>query len=119
MTAPCAAAPVPILPAPRPTPRSLSLDNLLLILTAALLERQLVFFCPHISVLSACVLGLLPLLRPFAWQSLLMPVTPASMMVFLDAPVPFVLGVQYKTSDVMARCEQRTPPFTCTTKGPQ
>ncbi|KAG2488060.1 hypothetical protein HYH03_013364 [Edaphochlamys debaryana] len=84
--------------------RSLSLDNLLLLLTAALLERQLVFFCPHISVLSCCVLGLLPLLRPFAWQSLLLPVTPLSMVGFLEAPVPFVLGVQYKTSDVMARC---------------
>ncbi|GLC38217.1 hypothetical protein PLESTB_001086800 [Pleodorina starrii] len=84
--------------------RSLSLDNLLLVLTAALLERQVVVFCPAISVLSCCVLGLLPLLRPFGWQSLLLPVTPASMMGFLEAPVPFVLGVQYKTSDVMARC---------------
>lgn len=73
------------------------------VVTAALLERQLVFFCPHISVLSGCVLGVLPLLRPYAWQSLLMPVTPLSMMGFLDAPVPFVLGVQYKTSEVMAR----------------
>ncbi|GIL81434.1 hypothetical protein Vretimale_989 [Volvox reticuliferus] len=84
--------------------RSLSLDNLLLVLTALLLERQVVVFCPHIAVLSGCVLGLLPLLRPFCWQSLLLPVTPASMMGFLEAPVPFVLGVQYKTSEVMARC---------------
>ncbi|GLI61000.1 hypothetical protein VaNZ11_003258 [Volvox africanus] len=84
--------------------RSLSLDNLLLVLTALLLERQVVVFCPHISVLSGCVLGLLPLLRPFCWQSLLLPVTPTSMMGFLEAPVPFVLGVQYKTSEVMARC---------------
>ncbi|GIL62061.1 hypothetical protein Vafri_16363 [Volvox africanus] len=84
--------------------RSLSLDNLLLVLTALLLERQVVVFCPHISVLSGCVLGLMPLLRPFCWQSLLLPVTPTSMMGFLEAPVPFVLGVQYKTSEVMARC---------------
>ncbi|EFJ52381.1 hypothetical protein VOLCADRAFT_103040 [Volvox carteri f. nagariensis] len=84
--------------------RSLSLDKLLLVLTAVLLERQVVVFCPHISVLTGCVLGLLPLLRPFCWQSLMLPVTPASMMGFLEAPVPFVLGVQYKTSDVMARC---------------
>lgn len=33
-----------------------------------------------------------------------MPVLPVSMLGFLDAPVPFLLGVQYKTSDIMARC---------------
>lgn len=72
-------------------------------LTAALLERQIVVFCPSTGPLAACVLSLLPLLRPFAWQSLLMPVTPASMIGFIEAPVPFVLGVQYKTGDVAAK----------------
>eukprot|EP00879_Flechtneria_rotunda_P029127 GHRR01031396.1.p1 GENE.GHRR01031396.1~~GHRR01031396.1.p1 ORF type:complete len:181 (+),score=37.00 GHRR01031396.1:416-958(+) len=44
------------------------------------------------------------MLRPFSWQSLMLPVTPRSMMAFLEAPVPFVLGVQYKTPDVATRC---------------
>ncbi|KXZ46762.1 hypothetical protein GPECTOR_41g727 [Gonium pectorale] len=90
--------------------RSLSLDNILLLLTASLLERQLVVFCPSLSTLSGVVLGLLPLLRPFSWQSLLLPVTPASMLGFLEAPVPFVLGVQYKTGDVMARALRSLTP---------
>jgi len=47
--------------------RALPLEDLLMLLSAALLEQQLVFFCPSISLLSACVLGLLPLLRPYAW----------------------------------------------------
>jgi len=47
--------------------RALPLEDLLALLSAALLEQQLVFFCPNISLLSACVLGLLPLLRPYAW----------------------------------------------------
>ncbi|GLC46352.1 hypothetical protein PLESTM_001861400 [Pleodorina starrii] len=38
-----------------------------------------------------------------AVQSLLRPVTPASMNGLLEAPVAFVLGLQYKTGDVMAR----------------
>jgi hypothetical protein len=84
--------------------RSLSVDNIVTLLNAALLEKQLVVFCPHIGVLGAVVLSLVPLLRPFAWQSLLMPVTPVSMLGFLDAPVPFVLGVQHKTPDVASRC---------------
>jgi hypothetical protein len=63
-----------------------------------------VVFCPYIGTLAAVVLSLVPLLRPFVWQSLMMPVTPVSMLGFLDAPVPFVLGVQFKTHDVASRC---------------
>jgi len=88
---------------PHPTPRSLSLDNIITLINAALLEKQLVIFCPHIGTLCASVLALVPLLRPFVWQSLLLPVTPTSMRGFLEAPVPFVLGVQYKTPEVLAR----------------
>lgn len=86
-----------------PASRCLSLDNILTLLNAALLEKQLVVFCPSVATLAALVLALVPLLRPFAWQSLLMPVTPRALLGFLDAPVPFVLGVQYKTQDVAAR----------------
>jgi hypothetical protein len=65
---------------------------------------QIAVFCPHVGTLCACVLSLVPLLRPFVWQSLLLPVTPTSMYGFLEAPVPFVLGLQYKTPEVSARC---------------
>ncbi|KAF5839095.1 hypothetical protein DUNSADRAFT_1640 [Dunaliella salina] len=37
-------------------------------------------------------------------HGLLMPITPSSMACFLEAPVPFVLGWQYKTHDVSTRC---------------
>jgi hypothetical protein len=84
--------------------RSLSLDNILLLLAAALLEKQMVMFCPNIGTLSAVVLSLVPLLRPFGWQCLLLPVTPTGMLGFLEAPVPFILGVQYKTHEVVSKC---------------
>lgn len=71
---------------------------------AVLLERSVVAFCPNVSSLSAVVLALVPLLRPFAWQCLLLPVTPNSMLGFLEAPVPFIMGVQYKTAEVAAHC---------------
>ena len=59
----------------------------------------MVVFCPNIGVLSTVVLALVPLLRPFAWQSLLLPVLPAQerLLDILDAPVPFILGVQVHT----------------------
>ena len=64
-----------------------------------LLERQVVFFCPKIGLLTTAVLAMIPLLRPFAWQSMIMPVLPAheSMLHLLDAPVPFLLGLQVPT----------------------
>lgn len=65
---------------------------------AALLERQMAVFCPNIGVLSASVLSLIPLMRPFAWQSLLLPVLPVQdkMLDLLEAPVPFILGVKVR-----------------------
>lgn len=84
--------------------RCLSLDNILMLLTGVLLEKQLVLFCPNIGLLSTCVLSLIPLLRPFTWQSLLLPVLPDQLLSFLEAPVPFVIGVQYKTSEVRSKC---------------
>lgn len=84
--------------------RCLSLDNILTLLLAALLERHIVVFCPNIGMLSAIVLSVVPLLRPFAWHCPMIPVTTSEMLDMLDAPVPFVMGVQYKTQDVAARC---------------
>lgn len=63
---------------------------------ATLLERQMVVFCPNIGILSAVVLSLIPLMRPFAWQSLLLPILPVQdkMLDLLEAPVPFIVGVK-------------------------
>ena len=56
----------------------------------------MVVFCPNIGILSAVVLSLVPLMRPFAWQSLLLPILPVQdkMLDLLEAPVPFILGVK-------------------------
>ena len=56
----------------------------------------MVVFCPNIGILSAVVLSIIPLMRPFAWQSLLLPILPVqdSMLDILEAPVPFILGVK-------------------------
>jgi DENN (AEX-3) domain len=55
--------------------------TLLIILVAAaavLLERQTVVFSPNVGVLTSVVLSMIPLVRPFAWQSLLLPVLPCT-----------------------------------------
>lgn len=87
--------------------RCMSLDGILTYLSAALQEASTVVFCPNLGLLSAVVLSLIPMLLPFGWQSLLLPVmpAPAKRLELLDAPVPFVVGVQYKTPEVSSRCQ--------------
>ncbi|PKA60007.1 hypothetical protein AXF42_Ash009691 [Apostasia shenzhenica] len=43
------------------------------------------------------------MIRPFEWQSLFLPVLPRKMLDFLDAPVPFIVGIQHKPTDMKLR----------------
>ncbi|XP_050208072.1 uncharacterized protein LOC126657431 [Mercurialis annua] len=79
--------------------RVLSLETILALVTGVLLEKQVVVVCPNLGVLSAVVLSLGPMIRPFQWQSLFLPVLPGRMLDFLDAPVPFIVGIQQKPED--------------------
>ncbi|KAM7470264.1 hypothetical protein LguiA_008447 [Lonicera macranthoides] len=82
---------------------SLQLEHVLILFAGALLEKQIVVICSNLGILSAVVLSIIPLIRPYQWQSLLMPVLPEDMLDFLDAPVPYVVGVKNKTSEVESK----------------
>ncbi|KAG8072620.1 hypothetical protein GUJ93_ZPchr0006g43965 [Zizania palustris] len=81
----------------------LRLEHVMTLFAATLLEKQIVIACSNLGILSASVLSIIPLIRPYQWQSLLIPVLPNDMLDFLDAPVPYIVGVQNKTSDVHFR----------------
>ncbi|CAL8178197.1 unnamed protein product [Prunus armeniaca] len=80
--------------------RVLSLESILALFAGVLLEKQVVVVCPNLGVLSATVLSLIPMIRPFQWQSLMLPVLPGKMVDFLDAPVPFIIGIQQVPADL-------------------
>ncbi|PON81616.1 DENN domain containing protein [Trema orientale] len=82
---------------------SLRLENVLTLFAGALLEKQILVICSNLGILSAIVLSIIPLIRPYQWQSLLMPVLPNDMLDFLDAPVPYIVGVKNKTNEVQAK----------------
>ncbi|KAL3642910.1 hypothetical protein CASFOL_013725 [Castilleja foliolosa] len=91
---------------------SLRLEHVLTLFAAALLEKQILIVCSNLGVLSAMVLSVIPLIRPYQWQSWLMPVIscysisqvlPNDMLDFLDAPVPYVVGVKNNTTEVQAK----------------
>lgn len=82
---------------------SLRLEHILTMFAGALLEKQIVVVCSNLGILSASVLSIVPLIRPYRWQSLLMPILPDDMLEFLDAPVPYIVGVKNKTSEVQSK----------------
>ncbi|KAJ0745683.1 putative cDENN domain, uDENN domain, tripartite DENN domain, DENN domain lobe protein [Helianthus annuus] len=82
---------------------ALRLEHILTIFVGALLEKQIVFVCSNLGILSASVLSIIPLIRPYQWQSFFMPVLPNDMLDFLDAPVPFIVGVKSKTAEVQSK----------------
>ncbi|KAJ4845357.1 hypothetical protein Tsubulata_028006 [Turnera subulata] len=82
---------------------SLRLEHVLTLFAGALLEKQIVVVCSNLGILSASILSIIPLIRPYRWQSLLMPILPDDMLDFLDAPVPYIVGVKVKTSEVQSK----------------
>ncbi|GFP87241.1 denn domain-containing protein 5b [Phtheirospermum japonicum] len=72
--------------------------SVLTLFAAALLEKQILVVCSNLGVLSAIVLSVIPLIRPYQWQSWLMPVLPNDMLDFLDAPVPYIVSFSYLSS---------------------
>ncbi|KAE8667085.1 DENN domain-containing protein isoform 2 [Hibiscus syriacus] len=70
---------------------SLEFAEVLTIFSGSLLEKQIVVVCSNLGILSAIVLSIVPLICPYQWQSLLMPVLPDDMLDFLDAPVPYMM----------------------------
>ncbi|XP_062021559.1 uncharacterized protein LOC133738123 [Rosa rugosa] len=80
--------------------RVLSVESILALVAGVLLEKQVILVCPNLGVLSATVLSLIPMIRPFQWQSLMLPVLPGKMLDFLDAPVPFIIGIEQVPADL-------------------
>ena len=72
----------------------LSLRNVLHLLSFVLLERQIVVQSENLGLLSATVFAAVGLIQPLKWECLLVPVLPDSMQQVMEAPVPFLVGLQ-------------------------
>ncbi|KAM8892101.1 DENN domain-containing protein 5B-like isoform 2-T2 [Spinachia spinachia] len=72
----------------------LGVDNMVRLLTCALLETQ-VLLCSHdYQRLMTVAEGITTLLFPFQWQHIYLPIVSAPLHHLLDAPVPFLIGIQ-------------------------
>ncbi|CAL1678070.1 unnamed protein product [Lasius platythorax] len=71
----------------------LGADYLIQLFTCVLLENQVLLRSADfhkLMVVSECITALL---FPFSWQHVYVPILPASLHHFLDAPVPFIMGL--------------------------
>ena len=74
--------------------QKIGLKNLVKVLTCMLLEHQLLITSESYSELMECSEWLTALLCPFTWQHVYVPILPASLHMFLDAPVPYIMGIK-------------------------
>lgn len=84
------------------------------ILSDILLAAALVFTWTLFPFLSVCAdyqrlmtvaEGITTLLFPFQWQHVYVPILPASLLHFLDAPVPYLMGLQSKEGTDRSKLE--------------
>ena len=73
--------------------RALPIPSLMTVLEALLLEMRVIFVSSNLNMLTHAVAAVVGLLHPFEWQHILIPILPASMIDFVTAPMPYVVGV--------------------------
>ncbi|KAI8826732.1 AEX-3 domain-containing protein [Fimicolochytrium jonesii] len=113
--------------------RTLSIANIVTLFEIALSEQKIIFLSSHLSMLTLASESLCLFFFPLSWQHILIPVLPARLMSYLQAPMPYIIGVQreYFTSDMQDEwkppdvnvvdldndtIEIGAPPFTLPTK---
>ncbi|XP_026461658.1 DENN domain-containing protein 1B isoform X3 [Ctenocephalides felis] len=68
-------------------------DCMLHVLAAMLTERRIIFSSKNLGRLSCCVQAANTLIYPMVWQQLFIPVLPIQLIDYLQAPMPFLIGV--------------------------
>uniref|UniRef100_A0A5S6Q9G9 UDENN domain-containing protein n=1 Tax=Trichuris muris TaxID=70415 RepID=A0A5S6Q9G9_TRIMR len=76
----------------------ISIDSFLKVYTCILLERQVLFCSKDLQRLMLFAETFQILLFPFRWQHVYVPILPFTQVLFLEAPVPFIMGLCYDDS---------------------
>lgn len=77
----------------------LGVENVLQLFTSVLLENQVLLYSRDYFKLMIVAESITMLLFPFTWQHVYVPILPASLWHFLDAPVPYIMGLQHGGAD--------------------
>jgi hypothetical protein len=83
----------------------LGVDIVVQIFTCLLLENQILLRSTDCQRLMVVAEGITSLLFPFTWPHVYVPILPASLHHFLDAPVPFLMGLYASSENIKVASE--------------
>lgn len=80
--------------------RTLSVPNIIILFEYALTESRIIFLSSHTSMLYLATRALIDLLFPVQWAGVLIPVLPARLIQALEAPCPYIVGIERRYEKV-------------------
>lgn len=80
--------------------RCLSLENVVTLFEYAMTESRIIFVSSYTAMLHLACHALANLLYPLKWASVFIPVLPARLLSALDAPCPYIVGIERRYENV-------------------
>ncbi|XP_066256358.1 DENN domain-containing protein 1B-like isoform X1 [Euwallacea similis] len=80
-------------------------NNMMIIFASMLYERRIIFTSKKLKRLSACVQSANDIIYPMIWQHIFIPLLPLSLVDYLLAPMPFLIGVPDEVMKKVSRSE--------------
>lgn len=80
--------------------RCLSLENIVALFEYAMAESRIIFVSQHTAMLHLACHALVSLLYPLKWASVFIPVLPARLLQALDAPCPYIIGIEKRYENI-------------------
>ena len=74
--------------------RALSIHNIVALFEFALSESRIIMLSSHTAMLHLASKALANLLYPLKWASIFIPVLPARLLSALEAPCPYIIGIE-------------------------
>ena len=78
----------------------LGVENAIKLLECVLLENQILVYSSDFDKLMLVCESITSLIYPFTWSHVYVPLLPPSLENFLDAPVPYIMGLLRRTHDI-------------------
>ncbi|ETI19511.1 hypothetical protein G647_09345 [Cladophialophora carrionii CBS 160.54] len=76
--------------------RTLTIPNVVLLLEYALAESRIILLSSHVAMLQLVSKAILELIWPLEWTGVYIPVLPSRLVQALDAPCPYICGIDRK-----------------------
>ncbi|KAF9400960.1 hypothetical protein BGX21_003085 [Mortierella sp. AD011] len=79
--------------------RCISAEDIVTLIEVMLSEGKIIFVSSHLGMLTLAAESILYLFFPLYWQGVYIPILPAALMTCLQAPVPYIIGVERSCCD--------------------